>query len=61
VQLRLSQTFGYSVAGGSSFGDDRLGFAKLTSAAPEPAAWSMMLVGFFGLGSMVRRRRAAVA
>ncbi|MGZ6016329.1 MAG: PEPxxWA-CTERM sorting domain-containing protein, partial [Phenylobacterium sp.] len=28
---------------------------------PEPATWAMMLTGFFGLGSMLRRRRAALA
>jgi hypothetical protein len=28
---------------------------------PEPAAWAMMLTGFFGLGSVLRRRRAALA
>jgi hypothetical protein len=28
---------------------------------PEPAAWALMLSGFFGMGSMLRRRRAALA
>lgn len=28
-----------------------------TGAVPEPATWAMMLMGFFGLGSVVRRRR----
>jgi len=28
---------------------------------PEPATWAMMLVGFFGLGGAVRRRRALAA
>ena len=27
-------------------------------AAPEPAAWTMMLMGFAGFGAMLRRRRA---
>lgn len=31
------------------------------SGVPEPAAWAMMLGGFFGLGAMVRRRRAVPA
>lgn len=30
-------------------------------AVPEPATWAMMILGFFGLGSMVRRRKAALA
>lgn len=29
------------------------------SAAPEPAAWALMLLGFGGLGAVLRRRRAA--
>jgi hypothetical protein len=29
-------------------------------AVPEPAAWAMMLVGFGGLGSLLRKRRTAV-
>jgi hypothetical protein len=29
-----------------------------TPGAPEPAAWAMMLVGFGGLGAVMRRRRA---
>jgi hypothetical protein len=33
----------------------------ISGAVPEPATWAMMLAGFFGLGSMVRRRRAALA
>lgn len=31
------------------------------AAVPEPATWAMMLVGFFGLGAMLRRRGAALA
>lgn len=32
-----------------------------TSAAPEPAAWALMIGGFGAAGVMIRRRRAAVA
>jgi len=35
--------------------------AAMGLAVPEPSTWAMMLLGFFGLGSMVRRRRAALA
>ena len=31
------------------------------STAPEPSSWAMMLVGFGGLGALLRRRRAAFA
>jgi hypothetical protein len=30
------------------------------NGVPEPATWAMMLTGFFGLGSVLRRRRAAL-
>ena len=30
------------------------------AGVPEPATWAMMLVGFFGLGSALRRRRVAL-
>jgi len=32
-----------------------------TGGVPEPATWAMMLVGFGGLGAMMRRRRALTA
>jgi hypothetical protein len=34
---------------------------SLTGGVPEPATWGMMLLGFFGLGAMVRRRSATAA
>jgi hypothetical protein len=40
-------TFGYAVEG--------------ANGVPEPAAWAMMLLGFFGLGGVVRARRGATA
>jgi hypothetical protein len=60
VQLSLSQSFGYSVAGGiENYGADRLGEVSLT---PEPATWAMMLMGFMGVGAMIRsRRKLAIA
>ena len=32
-----------------------------TAAAPEPAAWTLMLVGFAGLGAVARSRRRMMA
>jgi hypothetical protein len=32
--------------------------APVTGGVPEPATWGLMLVGFGGLGAMMRRRRA---
>ena len=31
---------------------------NVSSAAPEPAAWGLMLAGFGGMGAALRRRRA---
>ena len=30
-------------------------------AVPEPATWAMMIMGFGGVGSLMRRRRSAIA
>ncbi|WP_293906213.1 PEPxxWA-CTERM sorting domain-containing protein [Phenylobacterium sp.] len=35
--------------------------ATLSSGAPEPASWAMMIAGFGGVGAMLRRRRQALA
>lgn len=55
--LRLSQSFGYSVAGGATYGDDRLGVVQLAGAVPEPSTWAMMILGFAGVGFMAYRRK----
>jgi hypothetical protein len=34
---------------------------SLTTGVPEPATWAMMLVGFGGIGAMIRRRARALA
>jgi hypothetical protein len=36
-------------------------FSVASGAVPEPATWAMMLVGFGGLGTLLRRRRGQVA
>ena len=61
VVLRLSQSFGYSVAGGTTYGPDRLGAFTLAGGVPEPASWSMMILGFLGAGSALRTRRRAAS
>ena len=59
--LRLSQSFGYSVAGGATYGPDRLGVVTLAGAVPEPSTWAMMLLGFAGVGFMAYRRKSTPA
>lgn len=57
--FRLSQAFGYSVAGGPTYGDNRLGsFVMPNAAVPEPASWAMMIAGFGLAGAALRRRPA---
>jgi hypothetical protein len=36
----------------------RIDYSHSIAAVPEPATWAMMLLGFFGLGSVLRRERA---
>jgi len=60
VRLNLSQSLSYSVAGGSSYGAERLGtfsVAASTGAVPEPATWAMMVIGFGAAGYGLRRSR----
>jgi hypothetical protein len=58
--LRLSQTFGYSVAGGDTYGDARLGAVTL-AAVPEPLTLSIFGVGLIGAAAIRRRKKAGVA
>ena len=37
--------------------DDLHGAAALHAAVPEPAAWALMITGFYGAGGLLRRRR----
>ena len=60
VRLNLSQTLGYSVAGGqANFGTQRLGTFNVAAAVPEPSTWALMLLGFGAIGTAMRRRRKA--
>ncbi len=47
--------------GGALYGDYDLEHLDISSAAPEPAAWALMLVGFGVLGGAARARRGVIA
>jgi len=43
------------------YGIDNLKYDAGHGGVPEPATWAMMLVGFAGMGAMLRRARPALA
>ncbi len=62
VRLNLSQSLGYSVAGGATYGANRLGtFSIAASAVPETSTWMMMIAGFGMIGAAARSRKAKTA
>jgi hypothetical protein len=50
---------GELISGSESEGLDNVFLA--TSAVPEPSTWAMMMLGFTGVGYMIRRRRKQAA
>lgn len=40
---------------------DNLSYTDFQGGVPEPTTWALMLMGFGGLGAMLRRQRAALA
>jgi hypothetical protein len=63
VNLRLQFASDFSNVGAGVTFDNLVvsGTPKPVSAAPEPAAWALMVGGFLGAGGMLRRRRLQLA
>ena len=61
--LTGGQSYTVRFQGTRTSGDDTafIDRVALNSAAPEPAAWALMIVGFGSAGAMLRRRRVATA
>jgi hypothetical protein len=59
VDLRV-QNGAFSLFGGGGV-STQLAPPPGAGGVPEPATWAMMLIGFFGLGSLLRQRRALAA
>ena len=55
-----SVTARYHVSGGL-LGDSENSSVNISSAAPEPATWGLMIMGFGGLGALLRGRRRVQA
>lgn len=54
-----SAVSGFSIGNTNDIiGIDDLRFTAANTAVPEPGVWAMMIVGFFGMGAMLRRAKA---
>jgi hypothetical protein len=48
---------GMGTVGTASFNNGAIGVAAVLDAVPEPAGWSMLIVGFGGVGALLRSKR----
>ena len=49
--------FDYFIAGSQGIVESQLAVTLVPDPVPEPATWGMMMVGFAGIGFVIRRRR----
>ena len=59
-QNSIGTTSAVFLAGGVPYANFPTNAFDVMAAVPEPAAWTLMFLGFGGLGLLARRRRAAV-
>jgi hypothetical protein len=53
----IEDMYGTGYAGASAAAHDLYSLNGMLAPVPEPASWSMMMLGFGGLGAMLRRQR----
>ena len=56
-----SLDYQFNTVSGGANGDGFVNYQINVAGVPEPATWAMMLVGFGGLGAVLRNRRRSVA
>jgi hypothetical protein len=63
MNLNAGQSVDFVVNRAGNYGNDSTGLKLDVTAVPEPAAWGLMIVGFGGIGAVLRsnRRRAVTA
>lgn len=61
--IRLQGTGSGGISGNNGFDPDAIGVANYVNLAaiPEPATWSMMIMGFGLAGGLLRRRKTTMA
>lgn len=61
IARRITYDFGSSLVNEVDFysTQNAFEFDRFAAGVPEPGAWAMMLLGFFGMGALLRKKRTA--
>jgi hypothetical protein len=57
---RAISNSGLGTVGTASFNNGAVGVATALATVPEPASWALLILGFGGVGSLLRARRGTV-